>query len=181
MWCFRPKSFLKLGSISSIFTSAEVSKNKTVLLDQTSAGGWPTYASHISTVRTIISAPLLQNAVSHTTAERMQLLLCRSPIARVQSCLRWCDSRHFAAVARLWLYALYITWCRRSRDSIRYSDWLWAERPRGRSLNPGRVNNFNVTILSNQTPTSSPNGSEYYFPGPKVTGALRSPQLRNLS
>jgi hypothetical protein len=35
------------------------------------------------TVRTIISAPPLQNAVSHTTAERMQLLLCRSPIARV--------------------------------------------------------------------------------------------------
>jgi hypothetical protein len=41
--------------------------------------------SHILryTVRTIISAPPLQNAVSHTTAERMQLLLCRSPIARV--------------------------------------------------------------------------------------------------
>jgi hypothetical protein len=36
-----------------------------------------------NTVRTIISAPPLQNAVSHTSAERMQLLLCRSPIAVV--------------------------------------------------------------------------------------------------
>jgi hypothetical protein len=36
-----------------------------------------------STVRTIISAAPLQNAVSHTTAERMQLLLCLSPIAVV--------------------------------------------------------------------------------------------------
>jgi hypothetical protein len=35
------------------------------------------------TVRTIISAPPLQNAVSHTSAGRMQLLLCRSPIAVV--------------------------------------------------------------------------------------------------
>jgi hypothetical protein len=32
-----------------------------------------------NTVRTIISAPPLQNDVSHITAERMQLLLCRSP------------------------------------------------------------------------------------------------------
>jgi hypothetical protein len=55
----------------------------------------------VYTVRTAISAPPLQNAVSHTTAERMQLLLCRSPIARV-----WL--RNFAAMARLWLYALYI-------------------------------------------------------------------------
>jgi hypothetical protein len=35
------------------------------------------------TVRTIISAPPLQNAVSHTTAGRLQLLLCRSPKAVV--------------------------------------------------------------------------------------------------
>jgi hypothetical protein len=36
-----------------------------------------------NTVRTIISAPPLQKAVSHTNAEGMQLLLCRSPIAVV--------------------------------------------------------------------------------------------------
>jgi hypothetical protein len=36
-----------------------------------------------NTVRTIISAPPLQNAVSHTSAERMQLLVCRSPISVV--------------------------------------------------------------------------------------------------
>jgi hypothetical protein len=52
------------------------------------------------TVRSIISAPPLQNAVSHTTSERMQLLCC--------SVLRWRDSRHFAAVAHLWLNALCV-------------------------------------------------------------------------
>jgi hypothetical protein len=31
-------------------------------------------------------------------------VLCSEVVASV---LRWCDSRHFAAVARLWLYALY--------------------------------------------------------------------------
>jgi hypothetical protein len=46
------------------------------------------------TVRSIISAPPLQNAMSHTTAER-------NGTAVVASVLRWCDSRHFAAVARL--------------------------------------------------------------------------------
>jgi hypothetical protein len=57
-------------------------------------------------VRSIISAPPLRNAVSHTTAER-------NGTAVVASVLRWCDSRHFAVVARLWLNALcmyiYIT------------------------------------------------------------------------
>jgi hypothetical protein len=46
------------------------------------------------TVRSIISAPPLQNAVSHTTAER-------NGTAVVASILRWCDSRHFAAVVHL--------------------------------------------------------------------------------
>jgi hypothetical protein len=52
------------------------------------------HQSFTSTVRSVISAPLLQNAVSHTTAER-------NGTAVVASVLRWCDSWHFAAVARL--------------------------------------------------------------------------------
>jgi hypothetical protein len=54
-----------------------------------------------NTVRSIISAPPLQNAKSHTTAERNGTVV-------VASVLRWCDSRHFAAVARLWLNELYL-------------------------------------------------------------------------
>jgi hypothetical protein len=57
----------------------------------------------LCTVRSIISAPPLQNAMSHTTAER-------NGTSVVASVLRWCDSWHFAAVARLWLNtALQIT------------------------------------------------------------------------
>jgi hypothetical protein len=54
-----------------------------------------------STVRTIISAPPLQNAVSHTTADTTALSLSGNATAVVASVLRWGDARHFAAVARL--------------------------------------------------------------------------------
>jgi hypothetical protein len=57
------------------------------------------YERHLYIVRSIKSVPPLQNAVSHTTAERMQLLPDTAvPCGGV--------TRHFAAVARLWLYAL---------------------------------------------------------------------------
>jgi hypothetical protein len=66
----------------------------------------------IYTVRSIINAPPLQNAMIHTTAEQ-------NGTAVVESVLRWCDSRHFAAAARLWLNALNYSNVKSARSKAR--------------------------------------------------------------
>jgi hypothetical protein len=55
----------------------------------------------------------------------------------------------------------------------RYSDWLGAGRPRGRSSSPGRVKNFLRVIQtgSGAHPASYPMGTGGFFPGGRTAGA----------
>jgi hypothetical protein len=57
----------------------------------------------------------------------------------------------------------------------RYSDWLRAGRPRGRSSSPGRSKNFSflhvVQTGSGAHPVSYPAGTGGSFPGGKAAGA----------
>jgi hypothetical protein len=54
----------------------------------------------------------------------------------------------------------------------RYSDWLGAGRPRGRSLSPGGGKNFLQVVQtgSGVHPSSYPMGTGGYFPGVKAAG-----------
>jgi hypothetical protein len=58
--------------------------------------------------------------------------------------------------------------------ACRYSDWLWAERPRDRSSSPGRVKNFLLSMSSKPAlgPIQHPYpmGSVGSFPGGKTAG-----------
>jgi hypothetical protein len=56
------------------------------------------------------------------------------------------------------------------RSRSRYSDWLRAGRPRGRSSSPGRVKDF-VQSGSEVHPTSYPMGTGGSFPGGEAAGA----------
>jgi hypothetical protein len=99
----------------------------------------------LCTVRSIISVPPLQNAVSHTTAER-------NGTAVVASVLQWCDSRHFAAVARLWLNTLMYTEYVWSNASLCINCLEVAWRVRLNCLKVAGTNSVKSRALGSQNP-----------------------------
>jgi hypothetical protein len=83
----------------------------------------------------------------------------------------------FVTVLKLFYFSSYIIkW---SRDS----DWLRAERPRGRSSSPGRVKNFSLLHIfqrgSEVHPTSYPMDTGGYFSGGKSAGEWNWPLTSN--